>query len=129
MEMQNAKYWTCSMHPQIRQPKAGNCPLCGMGLIPVESGSGDKTGKAELKLSETAEKLAEIETVPVQRKFVSVEIMMLGKIAFNEATMSTITARMPGRIDRLFVNYTGIAVKKGEHIAEVYSPEIGRAHV
>ena len=50
--------------------------------------------------------------------------MMLGKIAFNESTMSTITARMPGRIDRLFVNYTGIAVKKGDHIAEVYSPDL-----
>jgi Cu(I)/Ag(I) efflux system membrane fusion protein len=124
VDMQNAKHWTCSMHPQIRQPKAGNCPLCGMELIPVESASGDRAEKAELKLSETAEKLAEIETVPVQRKFVSVAIMMLGKIAFNESTMSTITARMPGRIDRLFVNYTGIAVKKGEHIAEVYSPDL-----
>ena len=123
-DMRQAEYWTCSMHPQIRQPKAGKCPLCGMDLIPVESGSGDKAGRAELKLSEEAEKLAEIETAPVQRKFVSAEIMMLGKIAFNESTMSTITARMPGRIDRLFVNYTGIAVKKGDHIAEVYSPDL-----
>lgn len=112
------------MHPQIRQSKAGKCPLCGMELIPLETLSVEKTGKSELKLSLEAEKLAEIETVPVQRKFVSAEITMLGKITFNESTMSTITARMPGRIDRLFVNYTGIAVKKGEHIAEVYSPDL-----
>ncbi len=118
------KYWTCSMHPQLRQPKAGNCPVCGMSLIPLKSGSGENTRRAELKLSDEAVKLAEIETAPVQRKFVSAEIMMLGKIAFNESTMSTITARMPGRIDRLFVNYTGIAVKKGDHIAEVYSPDL-----
>ena len=57
-DMRQAEYWTCSMHPQIRQPKAGKCPLCGMDLIPVESGSGDKAGRAELKLSEEAEKLA-----------------------------------------------------------------------
>ncbi|MFA6292913.1 MAG: efflux RND transporter periplasmic adaptor subunit [Victivallales bacterium] len=118
------KDWTCSMHPQIRQQKAGNCPICGMDLIPVNVTAGGKAGKAELKLSDEAVKLAEIETVPVQRKFVSAEIMMLGKIAFNESTISTINARMPGRIDRLFVNYTGIAVKKGEHIAEVYSPDL-----
>lgn len=123
-ERQNAKDWTCSMHPQIRQSKAGKCPICGMDLIPLENASGGKTGKTELKLSGEAEKLAEIETVPVQRKFVSAEITMMGKIAFNESTMSTITARMPGRIDRLFVNYTGIAVKKGDHIAEVYSPDL-----
>jgi Cu(I)/Ag(I) efflux system membrane fusion protein len=49
---------------------------------------------------------------------------MLGRVGFNESTMSTINARMPGRIDRLFVNYTGIAVRKGEHIAEVYSPDL-----
>ena len=117
--------WTCSMHPQIKLPKPGKCPICGMDLIPLKSdtvSSDDK--KPVIELSPYAEKLAEVSTVPVVRKFVFAEIRMVGKIAFDEYTMAYITARMPGRIDKLYVNYTGIAVKKGDHIAEVYSPDL-----
>jgi Cu(I)/Ag(I) efflux system membrane fusion protein len=112
------------MHPQIRQSKSGKCPICGMDLIPLKYISDKTTGPSELKLSEEAEKLAEVETSPVEGKFATVEIRMIGTIAFDEETMAFITARMPGRIDRLFANYTGIAVKKGDHIAEVYSPDL-----
>jgi Cu(I)/Ag(I) efflux system membrane fusion protein len=77
-----------------------------------------------MELSPYAERLAEIETAPVIRKFVSNEIRMSGKVALNETALAYITARMPGRIDKLFVNYTGIAVKKGDHMAEVYSPDL-----
>jgi hypothetical protein len=56
-DTQHVKYWTCSMHPQIREPKAGKCPTCGMDPIPAETASSDNTGKAELKLSEEAEKV------------------------------------------------------------------------
>jgi len=122
---EQAKVWTCSMHPQIKQPKPGKCPICGMDLIPLKSDTASSDNKKPvITLSPYAEKLAEVNTTPVVRKFVSAEIRMPGKIGFNEYTMSYITARMPGRIDKLYVNYTGIAVKKGEHIAEVYSPEL-----
>ncbi|OGV58913.1 MAG: hypothetical protein A2X45_05400 [Lentisphaerae bacterium GWF2_50_93] len=115
---------TCSMHPQIRQPKPGKCPLCGMDLISAGSDSGDSCGPRELKLSEAAEKLADIETAPVERKFVPAEIRMLGKIAYNEDTLCYVNARFSGRIDKLFVKSAGIPVKKGERIAEVYSSEL-----
>ena len=64
------KFWTCSMHPQIKQPGPGQCPLCGMDLIPVssEQSSGNE-GARELKLSKHAMKLAEIQTVPAEKKF------------------------------------------------------------
>ena len=121
-----ATEWTCSMHPQVRQPKFGKCPICFMDLIPVKKDSGDgKDAKAtELKLSPQAEKLAEIQTKTVRRKVVNVKIRMFGKVEFDESRMAHITARMPGRIDKLFVNYTGIAVKKGDHMAEYFSPEL-----
>ncbi len=115
---------TCSMHPQIRQPKPGKCPLCGMDLISAGNDSGGCCGAGELKLSETAEKLAGIETAPVERRFVPVEIRMLGKISYNEETVSYINARFAGRIDKLFVKSTGVAVKKGDRLAEVYSPDL-----
>ncbi len=114
---------TCSMHPQIRQPKPGKCPLCAMDLIPVGNES-EGMCPAELKLSESAEKLACIQTAPVERKFVTSEIRMLGKIAYNEETTAYLNARFSGRIDKLFVKSIGVTVKKGEPLAEVYSPDL-----
>jgi Cu(I)/Ag(I) efflux system membrane fusion protein len=95
-----------------------------MDLIPVSVDSGYACGPRELKLTEAAEKLAAIATVPVERKFVPAEIRMLGKVSYNEDTLCYVNARFSGRIDKLFVKSAGIPVKKGERIAEVYSSEL-----
>ncbi len=117
--------WTCSMHPQIRQPKPGQCPLCAMDLIPVTDSTGDETtGPTELRLSAKARKLAEIQTTPVERRSVTAEIRMVGKVDYDETRLSYITAWVPGRLDRLYVNYTGIRVNKGDRMADLYSPEV-----
>ncbi|MHC4722474.1 MAG: heavy metal-binding domain-containing protein, partial [Planctomycetota bacterium] len=70
---QKVTEWTCSMHPQIRQPKPGKCPLCFMDLIPVDTGSG-QIGERQISFSEDALKLMEIQTSTVERKFVTAEI-------------------------------------------------------
>jgi Cu(I)/Ag(I) efflux system membrane fusion protein len=116
--------WTCSMHPQIRQPKKGLCPICAMELILVKSDGGGSGNPRELKLSPRAAKLAEIRTAPVERGFAVREVRMIGKIAFDETRLGKITARVPGRLDRLFANYRGVPVRKGEHLASLYSPEL-----
>jgi len=117
--------WTCAMHPQIRQLQPGQCPICGMDLIPVPSEEPDEAlGPRAIKLSAYAMKLAEIQTEKVKRKFVSAEIRMVGKVEYDESRLGTITARVPGRLDRLYVDYTGITVAKGDHMAELYSPEL-----
>ncbi len=116
--------WTCAMHPQIRLPEPGQCPICGMDLIPVTVGGDEMEGTRRLTMSETAKKLAEIQVSPVERKFVAAEIRMAGKVDFDETRLGYITAWIPGRIDRLFVDYTGIQVKKGEHMVYMYSPEV-----
>ena len=116
--------WTCSMHPQIKLPKPGLCPLCGMQLIPLETQDEDAGGLRELTISENAKKLMEIQTVPVERKFVEAEVRMVGKIDFDETRLKYITAWIPGRLDRLFVDYTGVPVKKGDHMVSLYSPEL-----
>lgn len=119
------KFWTCSMHPQIKQPGPGQCPLCGMDLIPVSSEqSVGNEGVRELKLSNQAIKLAEIQTSTVEKKFVTAEIRMAGKVEYDETRLSYITAWMPGRIERLYVDSTGVQVNKGEHLVALYSPEL-----
>ncbi|MCK5004956.1 MAG: efflux RND transporter periplasmic adaptor subunit, partial [Candidatus Aminicenantes bacterium] len=115
--------WTCSMHPQIQQPKPGKCPLCGMDLIPVSSEE-EEVGYNQLKLSGNAIKLAEIQTAPVERREVAMVIRISGKVAFNETNVANITSRIPGRIDNIYVNYTGTKIKKGERMLNLYSPEL-----
>lgn len=118
-------FYTCSMHPHVNltDPKA-KCPLCGMDLIPVTHHSSPQDGPTELTLSPRAMKLAEVETTAVERKFVATEIRMVGKVEYDETKLSTITAWVPGRLDRLYVDYTGVSVTQGDHLVDLYSPEL-----
>ncbi|MFZ2146572.1 MAG: efflux RND transporter periplasmic adaptor subunit [Sedimentisphaerales bacterium] len=115
--------WTCSMHPQIRQPKPGKCPICFMDLIPIATEEG-VIGQKQITFSQEAIKLMEIQTTPVERKFVEAEIRMVGKVDYDETRVKNITAWVPGRIDRLYVDFTGITVNKGDHMVYLYSPEL-----
>jgi Cu(I)/Ag(I) efflux system membrane fusion protein len=115
--------WTCSMHPQIQKTEPGDCPICGMDLIPLKAGA-DDTGPRELKLSEAARKLADIEVQPVRRQAVEREVRMVGSIDYDERRLATITAWVGGRLDKIYVDYTGVTVKKGDHMVWMYSPEI-----
>ena len=120
---EKTQLWTCSMHPQFKLPKPGKCPICAMDLIPMdESGSSDSG--PTLTLSEAAAKLAEIQTARVKRDWAEAELRFVGKVAFDETRVKTITSWVPGRLDRLFVDYTGVAVRKGDHLVEIYSPEL-----
>lgn len=123
-EAAQAQVWTCSMHPQIRQPNPGKCPICGMDLIPVTTASENESGPRELKLSANAIKLAEIRTAPVERKYVAAEIRMAGKVEYDETRLAYISAWVSGRIDRLYVDYTGTRVNKGDHLVYLYSPDL-----
>jgi len=116
--------WTCSMHPQIQLPKPGKCPICFMDLIPVETGEGEELGPRQLKMSQTAKQLARIETSPVRKAFAEREVRMVGKLDYDETEVSYITAWVPGRLDRLYADFTGIRVSKGDHMVYMYSPEL-----
>ena len=118
--------WTCAMHPQIRQDGPGQCPICGMDLIPVASG-GETVGEGEIQMTEAAMKIADIQTVAVQQTIPSKEIYLPGKIKADERRIAAVTSRFPGRIERLYVNFTGQEVKKGERLASIYSPELIQA--
>ncbi len=119
--------WTCSMHPQIKMNKPGKCPICFMDLIPLTEGGNEEhksSNTVRLSMSENAKILASIVTAPAIRRSVTSDLRMTGKIAFDETRVEMITARIAGRIDKLFVDYTGIPVKSGDHLAQIYSPEL-----
>ena len=76
--------WTCSMHPQIMQSEPGDCPICGMDLIPAETG-GESLSVNQFKLTETALALADIQTTVVQGSSLrGNSIKLSGKIVENE---------------------------------------------
>lgn len=116
--------WTCAMHPQIQLSKPGKCPLCFMDLIPLETDSGDEIDPSQLRLSETAMQLARIQTTPVIRAFADHDIQLFGKVTYDETRLSYITSWVPGRLDRLYADYTGMTVNKGDHMVYMYSPEL-----
>jgi Cu(I)/Ag(I) efflux system membrane fusion protein len=115
--------WTCSMHPQIRKDEPGDCPICGMDLIPLQKSDVVMDDQA-IEMSESAMKLAEVQTSVVTRGNVSKEIRLFGKIQADERLLKSQTAHIPGRIEQLLVNVIGENVKKGQLIAKVYSPEL-----
>lgn len=116
--------WTCSMHPQIMQPEPGDCPICGMDLIPAESGS-DGLMADQFKLTENAMALANIQTTVVGKGNVEGNTIKLsGKIAENEEANAVQVSYFAGRIERLNVSFTGEEVRKGQLLATIYSPEL-----
>jgi len=101
--------WTCSMHPQIRQPEPGRCPICGMDLTLIEKSDANRSA-------------VEVESIRARPLFK--EIRSVGKLSLDESRIASITARVSGRVDRLYVDFTGSSVSKGQHIVDIYSPEL-----
>ena len=121
--------WTCSMDPQIRQSEPGQCPICGMDLIPLESNENEEGEARMVVLSERAKILARIRTAETHRLgSAGVERRLLGRVDYDETSLRTVTAWIGGRIERLHVSTTGERVKRGQVIATLYSPEVYTAH-
>ena len=118
------KMWTCSMHPQIMQPEAGDCPICGMDLIPATSTS-EGLRVDQFKLTENAMALANIQTSVVGNgKIEDNTIKLSGKIAENEEANAVQVSYFSGRLEQLNVSFTGEEVQKGQLLATIYSPEL-----
>lgn len=117
--------WTCSMHPQIMQPEPGDCPICGMDLIPAES-SADGLAMNEIKMTKNAMALANVQTTIVGNASGDNEnmISLSGKIKMNEEENAIQASYFDGRIERLNVNFEGQKVRKGQLLATIYAPNL-----
>jgi len=122
-EKQQEEIYTCSMHPQIENIGEGDCPLCGMDLIPKDNDA-SSIDKNAFKLSDDAIKMSNIETQVVEMDEAFKSIFLQGEIEVDESLVSMQSMHFSGRIEKLFVNYEGQKVNKGDLIAVVYSPEL-----
>jgi len=117
--------WTCSMHPQVKLNEPGDCPICGMDLIPVSTGrSSGSSNPMVHEMTAEAVALANIQTSIVGGMNSDGELLLTGKIQADERQNASVTSKFPGRIEKLFVSFTGEKVKVGQRLATIYSPEL-----
>jgi Cu(I)/Ag(I) efflux system membrane fusion protein len=117
--------WTCSMHPQVKLGEPGDCPICGMELIPLSNGrSSGSTDPMVYEMTAEAIALANVQTSIVGGMNSDGALLLTGKIQADERQNASVTAKFPGRIEKLFVSFTGEKVKVGQRLATVYSPEL-----
>ena len=120
--------FTCPMHPQIRQPAPGRCPICGMALVPASSGAAD-LNEFSVKIEPAQRRLASIQTAKAESSTLEATLQTVGAIAIDESRQATIAAYIDGRLERLFADYTGVDIAKGDHLAVIYSPQLYAAQV
>ena len=123
------QWYTCSMHPEVRLPDPDDkCPICFMALIPVEpnpsNGGVDGGDHVVVDLSPEAAALISVETVPAARRTLTRRVRLVGEVAFDQTRLSYVTAYAGGRLERMYVDSTGVEVREGDHLAEFYSPDL-----
>lgn len=122
-----AQVYTCSMHPQVRSTDPnGKCPICGMDLIPVpeDNEADDAEAGPQLRLTPRAAALMQVEVLPAERRPLEVPVRLFGRLEQDETRLRTISAWLPGRLEKLHVDFTGVSVRQGQPLFELYSPRL-----
>lgn len=118
-------YYTCSMHPQIIEPKPGKCPICGMNLIQVQKSKAPKAD--ELLLSDQQIQLGNIAVDTIGKDVIGAETVLTATLNYDQQKLTSVSSRVMGRIDKLYHKNIGDYISKGEPLMEVYSEELNNA--
>jgi Cu(I)/Ag(I) efflux system membrane fusion protein len=119
----SAARYICPMMCTPPQSKPGRCPVCAMELVPSTSGN-TASDPLAIRIDPVARRIANIRTSEVTSMPMTRTIRAIGEISYDEGTLKTLSAYVDGRVDRLYADYTGVVVKKGDHLALVYSPKL-----
>ncbi|MES9832106.1 MAG: efflux RND transporter periplasmic adaptor subunit [Candidatus Thiodiazotropha sp. DIVDIV] len=125
-----AQQYTCPMHPHYIAEKMGSCPICGMDLVALESGTvqdegGDQpNGRAVVTISpETIQNMGVRYNHPEMTRFGN-RIRAYGVVAENERLRSEVSSRVPGWVETLGVTAVGDKVKRGDLLYRLFSPDL-----
>jgi len=125
-EATSDSYYTCPMHPSVVSSTPGACPVCNMSLIKVEKKENKHAGQQGnfITIDNRQQELAGIKTDTVRVRNISSASSIIGTVAIDEEQVKTISSRVKGRIDRLFIKTTGAYVKSGSPIYSIYSEQL-----
>lgn len=119
------KFYQSPMHPWIKSDKPGKCTICGMTLVPVYEGeSGIPTDAGLVPLSAASASVIGVQTTEIRRAPLTRTLRVTGVLDDDETLHRLLTARVPGRVEKLFVNQLGAEVAAGEPLVTLYSPEV-----
>lgn len=118
-----ARIYQCSMHPWIKSDHPGKCTICGMDLVVAAATSGANDPNL-VTLTSAQVTVAGVQTAPVTRGVLRRSLRVNGVIDDDETRHRILAARVPGRVEKLHVNYVGAEVREGEPLATIYSPEM-----
>ena len=118
-------YYTCSMHPQVNEPKPGKCPICGMNLIQVQKSKAPKSD--ELLLSDQQMQLGNIVVDTIGKGVIGNETVLTATLNYDQQKLTSVSSRVMGRVDKLYHKNIGDYIRKGEPLMEVYSEELNNA--
>jgi Cu(I)/Ag(I) efflux system membrane fusion protein len=137
VEAEQASFYTCPMHPTVRLDKPGHCPICGMTLVKKTGAAQADTATqiatsakldpgvgAAVTLSPAQRALANVKTVQVAMTTSATEVVANGRVTFDERRVAQVTSYTAGRIEQLYVNFTGESVVRGRAVATIYSPDL-----
>ncbi len=174
-EEQGEQLWTCSMHPHILEDEPGECPVCGMALVPLSGGGQEGSAKKSpaaggereilfyrnpmnptisspvpakdemgmdyvpvyadeanqavdqgptVSINPVVVQNMNVQTAVVERRDLNQEIRTVGYLEYDQERMVTVTTKYSGWVEKVYVNYVGEPVKKGQPLFEIYSPEL-----
>jgi Cu(I)/Ag(I) efflux system membrane fusion protein len=118
-------YYTCSMDPQVIEQKPGKCPICKMDLTPVRKKAGEK--EDELELSDQQIRLGNIQSDTIQQGSIGNQLVLTATLNFDQNSTRSISARVMGRVDRLYYKAEGDYVRRGAPLYAIYSEELNNA--
>lgn len=142
----SATRYTCPMHPSVIQDHPGRCPLCGMALVPMKEepkaaaptaahaahGHEDRPpgarvevpGLAAVTIDPERQQLIGLRTAPVERTEVGGTWQTVGRVAFDETRIRTVTVKVPVYVEQVLADFIGKKVARGAALFSGYSPDI-----
>ena len=166
-QLEHEQLWTCPMHPHVLQHGPGECPACGMDLVPVEAPAApepkdreilfyrnpmdptitspvparDEMGMdylpvyadeaaaavgagATVTIDPAVVQNMNVRTITVERRDLRHDIRTVGYLEYDQERMVTVTTKYSGWVEKVYVNYVGEPVRRGQRLFEIYSPEL-----